>query len=55
MKYTYDPECEILAAYFILNDNKIKQDKWEEIKSLSQAIQNAVEDWFEEKKNVKSK
>jgi hypothetical protein len=44
-EYSYDPECESLATYF-LNDLE-KPVMGRDISDLSQHIQEAIESWLE--------
>ena len=43
-QWSYDPACERLALYFLAEIQPRETEA--QIRSLSQAIQNAVEDWF---------
>lgn len=42
-KYSYDMKCDDLARYFMSDGENAPE---EEIASLAQAIQDAIENWF---------
>ncbi len=45
--YSYDKECELLADYFLADDDRLYgKRKPYDTKELAQAIQDAVEAWF---------
>jgi hypothetical protein len=50
----YDPECETLAEHFLQDDDYTKYTKAKHearVRSLAQAIQDAVEEWTSERED----
>ena len=44
--YAYEAECEALARHFLAADEPKDALDLDRVRSLAQAIQDAVEDWF---------
>lgn len=48
-KFIYDPECAVLAKYFIDAEPSLPSTQGA-IDNLAQTIQGAVESWFEDRR-----